>query len=124
MLSVVLNRISRKIHSLVSNCEKEKAPKDSKETQGAGTKHRESKSSTKVDVKDSNGKINHPTVIEYFKPGIGFGGSCFPKDVEAIRTHGNNLQLPMRILNSVLDVNAEQIEFTLNLLTKKIPNIS
>jgi len=74
-------------------------------------------------VKDSNGKINHPTVIEYFKPGIGFGGSCFPKDVEAIRTHGNNLQLPMRILNSVLDVNAEQIEFTLNLLTKKIPNI-
>jgi UDPglucose 6-dehydrogenase len=74
-------------------------------------------------VKDSNGKITHPTVIEYFKPGIGFGGSCFPKDVEAIRTHGNNLQLPMRILNSVLDVNSEQIEFTVNLLTKNIPNL-
>jgi hypothetical protein len=50
----------RKILSLVLNCEKEKNRKDSKETQGAGTKYREFKSSTKVDTKDSNGKIPDP----------------------------------------------------------------
>jgi hypothetical protein len=57
---VVLSRISRKIHSLVSNCEEEKTKKNTEETQGAGTKHRESKLSTKVDAKDSNGKIPDP----------------------------------------------------------------
>jgi hypothetical protein len=50
----------RKILSLVLNFEKEKTGKNTKETQGAGAKHRESKSSTKVDAKDSNGKIPDP----------------------------------------------------------------
>jgi hypothetical protein len=50
----------RKILSLVLNCEKEKTRKNTEETQGAGTKHRESKSSTKVDAKNSNGKIPDP----------------------------------------------------------------
>jgi hypothetical protein len=50
----------RKILSLVLNCEKEKASKDSKETGGAATKYRESKPSATVDAKDSNGKIPDP----------------------------------------------------------------
>jgi hypothetical protein len=50
----------RKILSLVLNCEKEKTRKDSKETQGATAEYRESKSPTKVDAKDSNGKIPDP----------------------------------------------------------------
>jgi len=50
----------RKILSLVLNCEKEKTRKDSKETRGAAAKHRESKPPTKVDAKDSNGKIPDP----------------------------------------------------------------
>jgi hypothetical protein len=50
----------RKILSLVLNFEKEKNRKDTKETQGAGAKHRESKPPTKVDTKDSNGKIPDP----------------------------------------------------------------
>jgi hypothetical protein len=50
----------RKILSLVLNCEKEKASKDSKETRGAAAKYGESKPSTKVDTKDSSGKIPDP----------------------------------------------------------------
>jgi len=49
-----------KILSLVLNCEKEKASKDSKQTRGAAARHTESKSPTKVDTKDSNGKIPDP----------------------------------------------------------------
>jgi len=50
----------RKILSLVLNCEKEKISKDTKETEGATAKHREFKPPTKVDAKDSDGKISDP----------------------------------------------------------------
>ncbi|WP_076865934.1 UDP-glucose dehydrogenase family protein [Bradyrhizobium mercantei] len=49
-----------------------------------------------------------PQILTYLVPGCGFGGSCFPKDVEALRTHGESLGLPMNMLNAVLDVNAAQ----------------
>ncbi len=60
MSSEVLNKMLRKILSLVLNYEKEKTRKDTKETRGAARKHRESKPPTKVDVKDSDGKIPDP----------------------------------------------------------------
>jgi hypothetical protein len=50
----------RKIRSLVSNFEKEKNRKDTKETRRATAKSGESEPSTKVDAKDSNGKIPDP----------------------------------------------------------------
>jgi len=50
----------RKILSLVLNCEKKEDSKDSKETRRATGKHRESKPPTKVDAKNSNGKIPDP----------------------------------------------------------------
>ncbi|MGY4473566.1 UDP-glucose dehydrogenase family protein [Bradyrhizobium sp. USDA 3364] len=49
-----------------------------------------------------------PQILTYLVPGCGFGGSCFPKDVEALRTHGESLGFPMNMLNAVLDVNAAQ----------------
>lgn len=50
----------RKILSLVLNCEKEKIKKDDKEIRRTAEEHGESKLSTKVDAKDSNGKIPDP----------------------------------------------------------------
>lgn len=41
-------------------------------------------------------------------PGAGYGGSCFPKDVQALITQGCGLGLPMSILSAVEDVNREQ----------------
>lgn len=49
-----------------------------------------------------------PGVISYLTPGCGFGGSCFPKDVQALRTQGVREGLPMRMLNAVLSVNEAQ----------------
>ena len=45
---------------------------------------------------------------QFLYPGIGFGGSCFPKDVQALaRTAGAN-DYDFQILNAVLDVNDRQ----------------
>lgn len=49
-----------------------------------------------------------PGIVSYLLPGCGFGGSCFPKDVQAIRSLGEAKGLPMQMLNAVLAVNASQ----------------
>jgi UDPglucose 6-dehydrogenase len=41
-------------------------------------------------------------------PGVGFGGSCFPKDIEALISTGRRHDCPLRILEAVTQVNAEQ----------------
>ncbi len=40
--------------------------------------------------------------------GLGFGGSCFPKDVEALIETGRQQDYPLRILEAVHEVNREQ----------------
>lgn len=60
---------------------------------------------------------------EFFRTGIGFGGSCFPKDVRALvagaRTHGEDLN----ILDAVLKVNEAQPLRVLSLLRKHLPTL-
>src|SRR5690606_10049273 len=41
-------------------------------------------------------------------PGIGYGGSCFPKDVQALAKSGSEYGYKFEILDSVLDVNNRQ----------------
>jgi len=41
-------------------------------------------------------------------PGIGYGGSCFPKDVKALQKAGKDEAYDFKILNSVIDVNKQQ----------------
>jgi UDPglucose 6-dehydrogenase len=41
-------------------------------------------------------------------PGIGYGGSCFPKDVQALVKSGNDLGYSFEILNSVIRINQSQ----------------
>lgn len=41
-------------------------------------------------------------------PGIGYGGSCFPKDVKALHKSGKDSGYDFRILESVIDVNQKQ----------------
>lgn len=41
-------------------------------------------------------------------PGVGFGGSCFPKDVQALLRTANQNDYDFQILKSVLDVNSLQ----------------
>ena len=41
-------------------------------------------------------------------PGIGYGGSCFPKDVKALVKSGEDLNFQFEILSAVMKVNNEQ----------------
>lgn len=44
----------------------------------------------------------------FLYPGIGFGGSCFPKDVQALVKSGREHGYQFKIIDSVLEVNHEQ----------------
>ncbi|WP_126247503.1 UDP-glucose dehydrogenase family protein [Chitinophaga rhizosphaerae] len=46
-------------------------------------------------------------------PGIGYGGSCFPKDVQALVKSSQDADYDFRILNAVMDVNEQQKVFLL-----------
>ncbi|MGE0492768.1 MAG: UDP-glucose/GDP-mannose dehydrogenase family protein [Vulcanimicrobiota bacterium] len=59
-----------------------------------------------------------PGILSYLKPGCGFGGSCFPKDVKALIAHGQRVGQPMSILQSVIDTNEKQPLKMLDLLKK------
>lgn len=41
-------------------------------------------------------------------PGVGFGGSCFPKDVRALRHMAREVGYDFKIIDAVIDVNARQ----------------
>ncbi|MFT4023820.1 MAG: UDP-glucose/GDP-mannose dehydrogenase family protein [Flavihumibacter sp.] len=41
-------------------------------------------------------------------PGIGYGGSCFPKDVQALVKSSGEVNYEFQILNAVMDVNEKQ----------------
>ena len=41
-------------------------------------------------------------------PGIGFGGSCFPKDVQALAKLASNVMYDFKILGAVMDINNKQ----------------
>ncbi|MBE14638.1 MAG: UDP-glucose 6-dehydrogenase [Cytophagaceae bacterium] len=41
-------------------------------------------------------------------PGIGYGGSCFPKDVKALQKAGKDAQYDFKILDAVIEVNDHQ----------------
>ncbi|WP_231972080.1 MULTISPECIES: UDP-glucose/GDP-mannose dehydrogenase family protein [unclassified Mycobacterium] len=45
---------------------------------------------------------------EFLFPGIGYGGSCLPKDVQALLHTGDDLGSDMRLLRAVQQVNNEQ----------------
>jgi UDPglucose 6-dehydrogenase len=46
----------------------------------------------------------------YLFAGIGYGGSCFPKDVHALVNTANEKNYDFKILKSVIDVNKEQVK--------------
>src|SRR6185503_1466361 len=45
---------------------------------------------------------------KFLHPGPGFGGSCFPKDTRALAVIGNQYGSPMKIVDTVIEVNERQ----------------
>jgi len=55
---------------------------------------------------------------KFIYPGIGYGGSCFPKDVKALIKTANQHDYEMKILNAVEDVNENQKSLLFNKMSR------
>ncbi len=53
---------------------------------------------------------DHRIGPSFLFPGVGFGGSCFPKDLAALEAMGEENELPMEIMSAVRRVNLRQRE--------------
>lgn len=56
----------------------------------------------------SNEDSIRPKILDYLRPGCGYGGSCFPKDVSALRSLSISNDIVPNILTAVIDVNEKQ----------------
>ena len=56
----------------------------------------------------------------FLKAGIGFGGSCFPKDVSALKQLAGNSGYHFQLLNSVIEVNELQKRRVIGKLRKHL----
>jgi UDPglucose 6-dehydrogenase len=56
----------------------------------------------------------------FLKAGPGYGGSCFPKDVQALLSLTKNLDTGSDFLNAIHKTNVDQIEIVLQLITKNV----
>ncbi len=75
------------------------------------------------EVMDAVG-LDHRIERKFLNSGIGFGGSCFPKDVRAIRNKAEKIGVNPKILKAVLNVNQKQPIKVVDLLERKIGDLN
>jgi UDPglucose 6-dehydrogenase len=61
---------------------------------------------------------------QFLQAGIGYGGSCFPKDVKALLATAEELKIPMPIVEATDQVNVRQRQRFIERLLKALPKIS
>ena len=59
----------------------------------------------------------------FLEAGCGFGGSCLPKDVNALIAHGENAGSAMPLLSAVIETNRHQPGEVIRLLKKHFPSL-
>jgi UDPglucose 6-dehydrogenase/GDP-mannose 6-dehydrogenase len=64
-----------------------------------------------------------PPISAFLKPGCGFGGSCLPKDVKALISHGLRVGQTMPLLESVIRINEDQPHQVVGLMRKHWPSL-
>ena len=71
-----------------------------------------------------DGTRKGPGITSFLAAGCGFGGSCLPKDVKALIAHGRQVDVPMHLLESVIQINERQPQKVISLLKKHYPCLS
>lgn len=61
-----------------------------------------------------------PGILNYIFSGCGYGGSCFPKDTQALATFARELGNPATLLDSVININKTQPHRLVLLLKKAL----
>lgn len=55
---------------------------------------------------------------DFLYAGLGYGGSCFPKDIQALIEIEKSLQIDSSLLESVVKINSNQLDFFINKIKK------
>ena len=56
----------------------------------------------------------------FLRAGVGFGGSCFPKDVKALSASAKKSKLPSKMLEATLEVNDKQPEIIIKMAEERV----
>ena len=64
-----------------------------------------------------------PPIASFLAAGCGFGGSCLPKDTQAMVSYGEQLDAPMPMLKAVLEVNRAQPQEILSRLKQEFSSL-
>ena len=59
----------------------------------------------------------------FLNAGPGFGGSCLPKDLQALITYSKNIGYSPKLLETVQDCNNQQVDSIIKLLKKNVKNL-
>lgn len=76
-----------------------------------------------LSVKLADGSQFSPPITSFLSAGCGFGGSCLPKDSQALVACGEKLGLEMPLLKAVLRINQTQPMQILSRLRKQFPSL-
>ncbi len=67
--------------------------------------------------------LDHRIGTHFLRPGIGFGGSCFPKDVSALKQLAGNSGYHFQLLTAVIEVNELQKRRVVGKLQKHLGSL-
>ncbi|MDA8231081.1 MAG: UDP-glucose/GDP-mannose dehydrogenase family protein [Magnetospirillum sp.] len=62
--------------------------------------------------------------IRFLMGGVGFGGSCFPKDLAALSAYGRRVGAETALIDAVLDINAARPDRVLDLLSTVLEGLA
>jgi UDPglucose 6-dehydrogenase len=68
--------------------------------------------------------MDHRIGKDFLRAGIGFGGSCFPKDTRALVSFGEEKGVELKIVKSTIEVNKERIKHAVEMIEEEIGNLS
>jgi len=60
----------------------------------------------------------------YLKAGIGYGGSCFPKDTKALSWFANDREVPLELVKATIKVNNEQPSLLMHKINSHFRSLS
>ena len=69
-------------------------------------------------------KRQKPEILNYLIPGCGFGGSCFPKDLEALISIAKQKKIKSNLFKEVLNVNKNQPYEIIKILKQHTSNLN
>ncbi|MEE8483930.1 MAG: UDP-glucose/GDP-mannose dehydrogenase family protein, partial [Nitrospinota bacterium] len=66
---------------------------------------------------------DHRISKDFLNPGLGFGGSCFPKDVKSLIHTSSKMGYDFDLLKHVMEINEDRAQHFVNLIKNRFPDI-